>query len=307
MAKVDILLSTYNGEAFLESQFDSITSQSFADWHLIIRDDGSTDATAEMIRRFQASNPDRVSIIETHGENLGVIKSFDTLMHNSSADYVMFCDQDDVWLPPKIEQTLSAIQDAETAHGRQMPLLAHGDLTIVNEQSRPIAQSMWKYQHLGGQSHKTLQRLLVQNHVAGCTVMINRALCDKVSIPEEAVMHDWYLAIAAVAMGRIVAIPKPLILYRQHASNAVGGKRYSLAGLCEKGVAEARRVLDASYLQAASFAEQYRSELSEEAIAVLNEYAQLRHDSFWRKRSRIIRNGFWKSGLSRNIGMLLIA
>ena len=306
MAKVDILLSTYNGEAFLQSQLDSITSQSFADWHLIVRDDGSADATAEITHQFQADNPERVCMLESHGENLGVIKSFGTLMQNSSADYVMFCDQDDVWLPSKIGETLSAIEDTEAAHGRRMPLLAHCDLTIVDEQLQPLAQSMWKYQHLSGQANKTLQRLLVQNYVTGCTVMINRALCDKVSIPKEAVMHDWYLAIAAAAMGRIVAIPKPLILYRQHASNAVGGQRYSLAGLREKGVAAARRAIEATYIQAASFADNVHGELPEEAMAVLNEYVQLQQDSFWQKRSRIIRNGFWKSGLFRNIGMLLI-
>ena len=97
--KVNIVLSTYNGERFLTEQIQSIQRQTFTDWQLLIRDDGSTDRTPEIIKAFVA-NDERIKFInEDNRENFGVIKNFYTLVHYEAADYYFFSDQDDVWLP----------------------------------------------------------------------------------------------------------------------------------------------------------------------------------------------------------------
>ena len=304
---IDILLATYNGEAYLQEQLDSLVAQSCRDWHLYVRDDGSTDRTVEIIRCFYEQHQSRVTILDTPPGNLGVVRNFEELRSVSRGDYVMFCDQDDVWLPEKVEKMLAVMQQAESELGRESPLLVHSDLCVVDYRLQTISPSMWDYQYLGRQSQRPLRKFLIQNSVTGCAMMINRSLCSKVVLPEQALMHDWYLAIAAAAMGKIVEIAEPLVQYRQHSSNVSGGVRYSLSGLCRKNVRGARKMLRGTCLQAGIFLDRHRDELSPEVVELLAEYEQLQHDSFFRKRMRIIHNGFWKSGFWRNVGLLVIA
>ena len=101
--KINIVMSTYNGEQFLAEQIDSIQQQTFKDWQLLIRDDGSSDQTPEIIKSFVAQDPRIVFINEHDRENFGVIKNFFTLIKHDKADYYFFSDQDDVWLEDKLE------------------------------------------------------------------------------------------------------------------------------------------------------------------------------------------------------------
>ena len=105
--KVNIVLSTYNGARFLAEQLESIQKQTFTDWQLLIRDDGSTDTTPKIISEFVASDP-RIRFINEHDrQNVGVIKNFFTLVKYDVADYYFFSDQDDVWLPDKLATMLA--------------------------------------------------------------------------------------------------------------------------------------------------------------------------------------------------------
>ena len=101
-SQVDILLATYNGERFLDEQMHSLLSQSYTEWHLIIRDDGSTDNTLAIIQRYKKQYPNKITILEDNLANLGACRNFGRILEQSDADYAMFCDQDDVWLPKKI-------------------------------------------------------------------------------------------------------------------------------------------------------------------------------------------------------------
>ena len=101
-AMIDILMSTYNGGRFVEQQIDSIIAQTFTDWRLLIRDDGSSDGTAEIVSRYADLHRERICLIESNGENLGACQSFARLLEGADADYMMFSDQDDVWLPDKL-------------------------------------------------------------------------------------------------------------------------------------------------------------------------------------------------------------
>ena len=127
MSKISILLSTYNGEKYLKAQLDSLYSQSYQDFKLIVRDDGSKDRTKEILNSYD------IKLVDS-SKNLGVKKSFETLLkyasENSDAEYFIFCDQDDVWNNDKIEKTLKKMQELETFYGNKIPLLDNNYVAI---------------------------------------------------------------------------------------------------------------------------------------------------------------------------------
>ncbi|WP_438467772.1 glycosyltransferase family 2 protein [Streptococcus pluranimalium] len=219
--KVNIVMSTYNGEKYLADQIKSIQSQTFEDWQLLIRDDGSSDNTVSLIRDM-AKKDDRIHFInDGQNENYGVIKSFYHLVKYDSADYYFFSDQDDVWLPEKIEVTLKRAQSETSAK----PLLVYTDLKVVNEDLEVLQESMIKSQ--SHHANTELVQELTENTVTGGTMMINKALADKWQVYDNLLMHDWYLALLAASLGKLVYIDQATQLYRQHDANVLGARTWS--------------------------------------------------------------------------------
>ncbi|MFC5630939.1 MULTISPECIES: glycosyltransferase family 2 protein [Streptococcus] len=219
--KVNILMATYNGERFLAEQIESIQAQTFTEWNLFIRDDGSTDGTRQIIKQY-ADTDSRITFINSaETENVGVIKSFFMLVKHREADYYFFSDQDDIWLPEKIELTLAEAQN----HVQTDPLMVYTDLKVVNQQLEVINDSM-----IRSQSHHANTELLqelTENTVTGGTAMINHALAEYWTVTENLLMHDWYLALLATALGKLVYIDQPTELYRQHDNNVLGARTWS--------------------------------------------------------------------------------
>lgn len=221
---IDILLATYNGQKYLSEQIDSILSQSNTDWTLIIRDDKSDDETVEIIKKYQEKYLDKIKIIEDDAGHLGVKLNFQRLLEHSKAEYIMFCDQDDVWLPEKIEMTLNAMKKGEKDFPDK-PLMIHSDLVVVDDGLKKIADSLWEYQKVIPEKNDDLNRIILQNVATGCTIMINKKAREvSLPIPEDAVMHDWWIAIKVAQYGKILYVPRQLTLYRQHSGNLVGAK-----------------------------------------------------------------------------------
>jgi len=224
---VVILLSTYNGSLYSREQISSIQDQSFKDWALLVRDDGSSDNAYALLQDIQQQD-ERIHVLPK-AENIGVIQSFAVLAKQGlemfpQVNYFMFADQDDVWLPFKVEKTLVCMLKLEEEHTH---VLVHTDLKVVNTDLKPIAPSFMKFQHIKHEGDIALQVLLVQNFVTGCTVMVNRELlASALPIPQEVMMHDWWLALCAAGYGKVGFVSQPTMLYRQHQGNSVGAKGF---------------------------------------------------------------------------------
>ena len=219
--KIHILLSTYNGEQFLAEQIQSIQQQTVQDWKLLIRDDGSTDRTREIIQEFVAQDSRIHWINENESKNLGVIKSFHNLAQFEEADVYFFSDQDDVWLPQKLELSLAEARK----YPAEMPLLVYMDLTVVNQDLEVLSISMIRSQ--SGHANTELVQELTENTVTGGVAMVNHALIQLWNQTEDILMHDWYLALLATAFGKLVYIDQSGELYRQHEHNVLGARTWS--------------------------------------------------------------------------------
>jgi glycosyltransferase involved in cell wall biosynthesis len=219
---VDILLSTYNSEAFLEDLIKSLYSQTYTKWQLLIRDDCSQDSTPTLLKKIKNSDPDRIQIINSDGINLGPKKSFEILLKYSTTDYLMFCDHDDYWLSTKIEVSLNRLLQLEKKHSEK-PILVCTDLVVTDDNLNLIHRSFWKHAKINPNNVFNTYKLSINNPVVGCTVMINKkAKPSFLPMPKEAIMHDWWMALKISETGIIDYIKKSTILYRQHSKNKIG-------------------------------------------------------------------------------------
>lgn len=218
---IDILLSTFNSEKYLTQQVESLFKQTISNWRLIVRDDGSTDDTLKLLKELIQEYPDKI-ILLSNKQNLGVIKSFETLLKESSAEYIMFCDHDDVWLEDKIEVTLLKMKEIEQRQ-QELPVLVFTDLTVVDSTLNVIHKSFWKFSKLNPRFLSCFNYLGVCNGITGCTVMINKK-AKEVSLPfsKDARMHDWWIGLNVSKFGKIGFVDKSTILYRQHNLNQIG-------------------------------------------------------------------------------------
>lgn len=225
---IDILLATYNGDKYLDAQLKSVLDQTYKHWKLIVRDDGSKDKTLKILQHYANKFPDKIKIILDNDNNIGACQNFAKLLNHSNSEYIMFCDQDDIWLPDKIKITLDKMIEVEKKIPDK-PILIHTDLNIVDENLNHLSNSMWKYQNLDLSFEKNIYKIAIHNVVTGCTVMINKAAKNcSCPIPQKALMHDWWIAINVCKYGIIDHVPQSTILYRQHSDNKYGAIRKNL-------------------------------------------------------------------------------
>lgn len=223
---VAILLGTYNGERFLEAQLDSLELQTVRDWKLYVSDDGSTDATLDIIHRYQIKwGADKIQC--RAGPQKGFAQNFLSLACDPSikADYYAFCDQDDVWLPEKLSVAIKHIAQ-ESSPGQ---LYAYGGrTTYTDEKLKPIGVSpLFVFP-------RTFRNALIQSIAGGNTMVFNQAtktLLEKVGlVPTPS--HDWWLYLLVTGAGGVMYYdPRPHILYRQHANTVVGANNSAYAML----------------------------------------------------------------------------
>jgi hypothetical protein len=265
------------------------------------------------IRDWEARYPDQIRLIGLPPlGNIGVVRSYSSLLEASSADYVMLADQDDIWLPEKVRLTLKAMKDRELEGVGSKPILVHTDLTLVDEDLRPLALSFWRYQGLAPGGRRPFSRIMVENIVWGCTAMLNRSLVDTVGrIPATTEHHDWWIALVAAAFGDIVSLEHSHILWRRHGFNkSEVSNIWSNSLHAMKDISAAKRKLDYLFSESRRrvkmFLDCYGDRLSSDNIAAAEAFLNLPRRGFFERRIDIFRYGLFFGSRRRNAGLLAL-
>lgn len=274
----EILMPTYNGARFVGEQIDSLLAQTDGRWHLTVSDDGSSDGTPDILDDYARRYPEKISRVVS-GQRFGNARDhFYWLMRQCGADYIMTCDQDDVWQADKVHLTIEALRTAEKEVGPETPVLVFTDSAPVDVNLNPISPSLMTMQRQNPRL-TDYRNLLFQNIVTGGTMGLNRALkelataCDGL---EKTIMHDWWMALVAARFGKMVYVDRATTLYRQHGDNSVGARDvrtlsyfvYKVTHLVEfqKTVVDKKR-------QAEVFTEAFSERLSEEEKRMLRDFS----------------------------------
>lgn len=297
-ARVQILLSTWNGERWLPELLASLEQQTFQDWQLLIRDDGSTDQTLRLLLKWQAEHPEKLAGLLLDGKHLGSKLSFSRLVEASTAPCLMFCDQDDVWFPEKVALQYTALRRMEAQYGEDVPLLVHSDLAVVDEARALLAVSFWDYRNFDVEQRK--QAYLLNNVVTGCATAFNRTAATLAfPLPLYAMEHDRWLALVCAWFGQILSLPHPLLLYRQHDNNLIGAAPAQLHGLSAR--------VEAWSQQAEVFLHRFGERLEVQDYKLVEALAGLRYLQGWRRRQHILHHRLFKQGVLTNLALLLFA
>jgi glycosyltransferase involved in cell wall biosynthesis len=206
---ISVVLGTYNGATYLHEQLDSILAQTWPSLEIIAIDDGSTDTTVSILREYAARDP-RIKIV-VNEQNLGFIRNFEKGCSLATGHWISLCDQDDYWMPDKIEKMARAIGD--------MPMI-YCDSLLCDEHLQPLGTRISDLVHY--QSFDDPRQLCVFSRMYGHATLITRGLFERCRPFLKEVPHDGWLAYHATLYGGVRYLPEPLVKYRQHAGNVFG-------------------------------------------------------------------------------------
>lgn len=330
MNRVNIIMATYNGAQYIREQIESIIKGSFKDIKLWIFDDGSTDDTISIIEEYVKANPEKI-VLHQNKKNKGVTKNFlDGIEYAANQnnkqknenkdrytiseeeqeyirDYYMFCDQDDVWMEDKISKTMMHMKKLERKFGQDHPIVVFTDALVVDSEMRALDGSFHKSNHLDTRK-VDLPHILMENKLIGCTVMFNEPI-QKLMIGKPTLVryHDWWVALIGAAFGHISYLPCPTLFYRQHGGNVVGNQSFQtyvknrLMALKEQKISIHKNVL-----QAEEFYKIYESRLASRQKNQVYSMANILRENWIKRRYLVLKHGFLKTGLIRNLGLLYI-
>lgn len=220
MYKVQVLLSTYNGEQYIEEQIESLLTQESVDLHILIRDDGSTDQTVNKLHHYSNLYPDKITVLTA--PNIGVVASYFELLEvcSDQYDFYAFCDQDDVWDRDKIIQAVRLLQSTS----KDEALMYCSPTRMVTENLSYL--STWPQPP---PRPLTLYNSLIENVAVGCTTVLNRTAVKLIknnfpSTVPNVIMHDWWAYVIVSAFGQVIFDSNSFIQYRQHSHNVLGGQ-----------------------------------------------------------------------------------
>lgn len=214
--KISVALCTYNGAKYIEDQIESIINQSLRIDELIICDDGSSDNTILIIKKLMNKHNVEYKLFRNE-KALGVTKNFELACRNCTGDIIFFSDQDDVWLPHKVEKIIKEFNNNEAMLIFTNAYITKSDINTI------IITSLWeKVGFTTNQMVDSFGNIMKQNYVTGATMAIRRELLD-ISLPfSESCYHDYWLALIASSKNKLFCLDEKLIYYRQHDNNQVG-------------------------------------------------------------------------------------
>lgn len=280
---IDILLATYNGELYIESQILSIISQSFRNWKLLIHDDGSDDATISIIKKWVAID-ERIKLIDDKMKNKNAAENFMYLLNFSTAEYVMFCDQDDIWFDNKVQLMF----DRMTQLSQDVPQVIYSNSYVWEPKKGILGEATLTFP-------KDLESFLFLNSgMQGCVAMFNAVMRElMLKWKGNLAMHDHLLHLIGLTIGNVTYIHLPLMLYRKHAVNVTGPTKTKILSIDTIMKNSKNPVIDRKHYDAVGqFIIQYEYLLNQESRSILDIYLNMPHISFVQKIIHIIRGKF---------------
>lgn len=208
---ISIALATYNGSRFLREQLDSIYSQTYKNIEVVACDDCSTDDTLSILKEYRQR---RGLCYEINERNLGFVRNFEKVLSRCNGEFIALADQDDIWLPEKLETELNGLGNAS---------LVYSDAYLVDEAGRELPGSLIQTSGVRPVSGKNFEYFVCNTCITGCTTLFRRELLiQALPIPACETYHDWWLAVVASCHGGVRYLPERLVKYRQHGANDTG-------------------------------------------------------------------------------------
>lgn len=210
---ISVCIATYNGERYLPEQLASVLASPLVG-EVLLSDDGSSDGTCDVVRKFDDK---RVKLLE--GPRAGLVKNYGHLLSQARGNQIFLADQDDVWLPEKVQIMSSALRSTD---------LVLSDCVVVDSRLNVLQPSFFASRA----SQPGLLRNLAKNSYLGCCMAFDRRLLAyALPFPQGLPMHDWWLGLVAETFGTVRFVPTPLVLYRRHGGNASSTSAHSTAPL----------------------------------------------------------------------------
>jgi len=213
---ISIALATCNGGRFLREQLDSIYAQTWPNLEVVAGDDCSSDDTVALLEEYRQRHALRY---EVNARNIGFVRNFETIMARCRGEFIALADQDDVWLPEKLERLLAGIGGAS---------LIHSDASLIDHEGEELPGSLSAVSGIFPINKNNFKYFVCNACVTGCTALFRRDLLDTaLPIPECETYHDWWLALTASKRDGVAYLSEQLVKYRQHAANQTGVSRKS--------------------------------------------------------------------------------
>lgn len=310
-SQVDILLACHGKGLYLSEQIESITQQTYPHWRLILRNDGPLHPELHKQVLFWQKRFPQIIFYADDDEVHGVNHNFCSLLSKSTAPYIMFCDADDLWKREKVEKTLFTFRQLEKKfrqrHGDEhlCPVVVFSDMQIVNSHLVPLHSSFWQFQNLA--AHKTqLNHLLVENVATGHTMMLHQEMKQLIlPFPPQIAIYDWWIALMASAFNELHPLPERLGLYRQHAQNLIGAKRWGWKKFFQSPQKYWQRI----FFQAKALEERLQHfpncSPPKQSLLLLKNFHRVANSNRWSKAFQLCRHHYLKNSLTKNLQLLL--
>jgi glycosyltransferase involved in cell wall biosynthesis len=282
---ISVILAAFDGSKYIVKQLDSILTQTISPSEIIICDDNSADDTVALLQPYLADN--RIKLF-VNDSRLGFVNNFKkaaTLAH--PGNWLVFADQDDIWLPEKLGKLADAmalIDDGNT------PSLIYSDLAIIDKDDALTSPSFWDKQKI--RPGKIMFATLLYGNVAlGCTMIINYAMANEFFLMDSnECFHDEWLALIAYSFGRVRVLNEPLVLYRQHASNVTFSEDYKTPGFIAQVkdslsyLVGKKSFLPHQFSLAKAFLSAYQSKLSAKQLSTIQNFINQENKNYLLQR-----------------------
>lgn len=278
---VSVILTTFNGSKYIEKQLESILNQTVQPDEIIICDDKSTDQTISILNNY--SNNSKIKLF-VNNKQLGVVENFKQAAKLAQhGNWLVFSDQDDIWIPQKLEILRGEMQliDDDTT-----PALIFSDLSVIDKNDKIVAVSFWEKQKIKPEKIN-LARLLYGSVVTGCTMIINYPMAEEFfCMDNDNYLHDEWLALIAYSFGKVKFLKERLVLYRQHENNVTYSEAYKTSGFINKIKTDfsyffnKEKFLSREFDLAKKFLLKYRNRLDPKNIETMEKFIKLKDKNY---------------------------